>query len=127
MRNLIIGSIIVMVMVSLVGCAIHVIPLNDGRVPLPPATYGMEFNTYGSGWGWPFLYWPGVSWGQRSYYYGHYYGNYYGHYGYPSGSSYYGLGRYSYGWGPRYVPGYLKSVPGPNGIGRYIWVPSHYE
>ena len=104
MRNLIIGSIIVMVMVSLVGCAIHVIPLNDGRVPLPPATYGMEFNTYGSGWGWPFLYWPGVSWGQRSYYYGNYYG-------------------------PRYqwVPGHLKSVPGPNGIGRYIWVPSHYE
>ena len=93
MRNLIIGSIIVMVMVSLVGCAIYVVPLNDGRVPLPPAAYGMEFNTYGSGWGWPFLRSPGIGWGQRGYYY----------------------------------PGHLKSVPGPNGIGRYIWIPNYYE
>jgi len=97
------------------GCAIHVVPLNDGRVPLPPANYGLEFNTYGSGWGWPFLYGPGVSWGQRSYYYGNYYGTRYHYYG-----NYYGP-RY------RWVPGYLKSVPGPNGIGRYIWVPPHYE
>jgi len=99
-------KIVLYILVWLIaGCAIYVVPLNDGRIPLPPASYGVEFNTYGSGWGWPFLRSPGVSWGHRGYYYGSY--------------------PYGYGWGPRWVPGHLKSVPEPNGIGRYIWVPGH--
>lgn len=69
------------------GCAIKVMPLNDGRVPLP---YGAEFNTYGSGWLWPFMPWPGVSWGYRNYY--DYYDYYYG----------YSYSPYRHRWGPRH-------------------------
>jgi hypothetical protein len=56
------------------GCMIKVIPLNDGRIPLPPASSGLEFHTYGSGWGWPLLRSPGVSWGHRNYQYNNNYG-----------------------------------------------------
>ncbi len=57
-------KIVLFILIWLItGCMIRVIPLNDGRIPLPPASSGLEFNTYGSGWGWPFVPYPGVSWG----------------------------------------------------------------
>ena len=59
--------LLIVIVWLLSGCVIHVIPLNDGRIPLPPATSGLEFNTHGSGWGWPFVPYPGVSWGYGGY------------------------------------------------------------
>ena len=67
MKKMIITAVIATLFFLVAGCTIKVIPLNYGRVPLPPTS--LEFNTYGSGWGWPFVYWPGVSWGQYYHYY----------------------------------------------------------
>lgn len=109
MKKIILVVVVIATLFFLVGCTIHVVPLNDGRIPLPPASYGVEFNTYGSGWGWPFLRWPGIGWG------------YYGGYGYP----HYGYG----GYGPRWVPGFQRWVcEGPPSNRCYwIWEPAHYE
>ncbi len=102
MRNLIIGSIIVMVMVSLMGCA--VVPTGYGQ-------YGVVLNG------------PAYSaYGYRSYYGGYSYG-----YGYPGGLYY---GGYGYGWGPRWVQGYQRWVcegPPPNTRCYWTWEPAHYE
>ncbi|MDO8743313.1 MAG: hypothetical protein Q7J30_02040 [Candidatus Azambacteria bacterium] len=73
------------------GCAIYV-PSPHSRTPLPSVEYGIEFNTYSSGWGWPFLRWPGIGWGHYGY------GGYYGGYGYP----YYGYGYGHDGYGYRH-------------------------
>ena|SRR3989344_5696511 len=95
--------LIVIATLFFMGCTIHVVPLNDGRIALPSASYGMEFNTYGAGWGWPFLRSPGVGWGH-----GGYYGNQYRHY---------------YRW----VPGYQRQVCEDQPICYWTWEPAHYE
>jgi hypothetical protein len=65
-------------------------------------------------------------WYGPPYYTGPYYGYYYyGGYGY---RNYYG---YPYwGWGPRWVPGYIRQVCEDRPMGRVCyetWVPGHYE
>ena len=49
------------------GCAIY--------MPAPPhivtPNYEIRFNTYGHGWIWPFVPYPGIGWDHRYYRYGY--------------------------------------------------------
>ncbi len=69
----------------------------------------LRVNTYGSGWLWPFIPYPGIGWGYRNYYYG-------------------SNGYYSSPY--RWTPGYQRWVcEGPSDKRKcyWTWEPGHYE